>query len=108
MLDPRTPYCLRWEKSDNLSVVIAACIDAENRLCYYDYERGHMMDGKVKEELPSGIIFESIFFGLMTLTPLTLEEFDEHFRPWMDEYLSGLLEDMGDISFWYHREAGIV
>lgn len=108
MLDPRVPYALRWEDADYITVVLMACIDKENRLCYYDFERGHMIDGKVRQELPSGIIFESSSFGLMTLTPLTLEEFDKHIRPWLDEYESGKLLDMGDIAFWYRRQAGIV
>lgn len=108
MLDTRTPYTMRIKGSKAVDIVVAACFDEENRLCYYDLERGHMLDGKTKKELPSGIVFESVTMGEVTLKPLTLKEFDELVRPWLDEYESSKLQTLNDIYFWYRRQAGIV
>lgn len=108
MLDPRTPYTMRRKGSKAVDVVLMATFDEEKRLCYYDLERGHMLDGKTKKELESGIVFQSEALGEITLKPLTLKEFDELIRPWLDDYESRKLQTLDDVYFWYRRQVGIV
>ncbi len=107
MLDPRTPYTFRAKGYKFCDVVIRACMDEKKRLCFFDYERGHMLDGKTKKQLKSGIVFKSAALGEVTLKPLTMDEFDTIVRPSIDEHLSQYLNDLDDVYTWYRKLAGI-
>ena len=50
--DPRTPYTVREKGSKAiLAVAIGLCTSKDGQLCYYDFERGHMLRGKAVKKL---------------------------------------------------------
>ena len=58
--DPRTPYTVREKGSKAiLSVAIGLCTSKDGQLCYYDFERGHMLRGKEGNRLPNGYFQET-------------------------------------------------
>ena len=110
MLDPRTPYICRIvdDYGEGIDSAINAQINEDGLLCYQNLIRGHMLNGKVKKELPNGIVFETENLGTFTLTPITMEQFDRYERPSLDDYESGKLQTLDDVYFWYRRQVGIV
>lgn len=112
MLDKRTIYTVRLEgESAFMELAIGLCMD-EGQLCYYNFERVHMLDGRKVKDLPNGIVFKlkSNPFGrnnTLVFKPLTMDEFEERIRPQLPEELSVMLQDIDDVYFWYRKQAGI-
>ena len=81
----------------------------EGLLCYYDYERGHMLRGKIEKNLKSGIVFKTNAFDkALVFEPLTLETFDRELRHTLPEEVSELLHSIDDVCVWYRKQAGMV
>ncbi len=113
MLDPRVPYVMRKKGSNRIGLVaIQTCIQDE-KLCFYDFDRGRMLQGRVLKNLDSGVVFAfshkpySEESEILTFTPMTLKEFDTHFRPSIPKELSDVLTDLDDVYIWYRKQAGI-
>lgn len=106
MLNPRTVYAVRFKGNPLFDLAIMACIK-DKQLCYYDFNRGHMLEGRVIRNLKDGIIFKSKARGDITLTPLTLNEFNEQIRPSLVPRLSDMLIDLDDVYSWYRRLANV-
>ena len=108
--DPRTPYTVREKGSKAiLSVAIGLCTSKDGQLCYYDFERGHMLRGKAVKKLKNGIIFQTaIFKKPLVFEPLTLEEFEREFKPTLPTELAQRLNSLDDVYVWYRKEAGMV
>jgi hypothetical protein len=113
-VDPRTPYVVRQKgKRQILSVAIDICISNAGKLCFYDLERGHMLNGKLhKQQRGGAFIWKHVHVGghaeLLAFTPLTMDDFDAQLRQLCTEELSDALQDLDDVCFWYRRQAGIV
>lgn len=106
MLDPRTPYVMRHKGEEQImSVAIGMCIK-DNRLCYYDFDRGHMLNGRIVKHLKDGILFKHNI-GTLVFTPMTLEEFDREFRPHLPDEVSQHLLDLDDVYVWYRKQANM-
>ena len=112
MTDRRTVYTMRlMGESAFMEFAIGLCMD-EGQLCYFNFERVHILTGRIVEELPNGIVFElaSHPFGsnnVLVFEPLTMEEFDKRIRPNLPRELSVALRDIDDVNFWYRKQAGI-
>ena len=108
--DPRTPYTMRQKGGKAiLAVAIGLCTNKEGLLCYYDYERGHMLRGKIEQNLKSGIVFKTNAFDkALVFEPLTLETFDRELRHTLPEEVSELLHSIDDVCVWYRKQAGMV
>lgn len=104
MLNQRTVYAYRAKGRALFDLAIMTCVK-DGRLCYYDFNRGHMLDGRVVKHLKDGIVFKSKALGVLTFTPLTLKEFNEQIRPTLDPHLSSLLNDIDDVYVWYRKLA---
>ncbi len=108
--DPRIPHTMRKKGSKAiLAVAIGLCTNKEGLLCYYDYERGHMLRGKIEKNLKSGIVFKTDAFDkALVFEPLTLETFNRELRPTLPEEVSELLHSLDDVCMWYRKQAGMV
>lgn len=108
--DPRMPYTMRIKgERHSLCIVIKLCMNKNGQLCFYDYERGHMLDGKVLKRLPNGLVFDGGPFGKpLIFKPLTLEEFDAYYRQDWPKEVSDLLHTLDDVYVWYRKQARLV
>ena len=108
--DPRIPYTVREKGSKTiLAVAIGLCTSKDGLLCYYDFERGHMLRGKAVKKLKNGIVFQTaIFKKPLVFEPLTLEEFEREFKPTLPNELAQRLNSLDDVYVWYRKEAGMV
>ena len=110
MLDQRTVYTVKrqdWKPDGfNFDLAIQTCLQ-RGRLCYFNFDRGHMLDGKVVKELDNGIVFDSSTLGIITLSPLTLREFNAYIRPSLDPYVRQYIHDIDDVNVWYRKLAGM-
>lgn len=85
-------------------------VDGEKCLFYYDIgcERGHLLPGKVKKKLKNGIIFHAKDLKWdITLTELTMEEFNQRVRPHLQPEDSKMLNDLDDVYVWYRQQVGM-
>lgn len=106
MLDPRTPYIMRHKGEDQImSVAIGMCFK-DRCLCYNDFDRGHMLKGRIVKHLKNGIVFKH-HIGTLVFTPMTLEEFDLEFRPYLPEEVSQSLQDLDDVYVWYRKQVNM-
>lgn len=108
--DPRIPHTVKEKGSRAiLAVAIGLCTNKEGLLCYYDYERGHMLHGKVEKNLKSGIVFKTNAFDkALVFEPLTLEIFNRELRPTLPEEVSERLNTLDDVCIWYRKQADMV
>ena len=117
MLDRRTPYKVvihddnKEPYPDMTEYAIEAEISTEGKktqLLYWNFERGHAIDGKVKKQLKNGLVFKATDLNwTFTLTELTMQEFEAEIRPRIDPAVSEMLNDLDDVYMWLRHEAGI-
>jgi len=124
MLDRRKPYVvdiedrtrklnLRDNEETVPTIAIKAFIDnddGEISLFYFDLgaERGHLLPGKVKKNLADGIVFRAKELNWdITLTELTMEQFEARIRPSLRTEVSEMLNDLDDVYVWYRQQASI-
>ena len=117
MLDRRKTYKVtihdnrRKGLSDLTEYAIKAEIVADEgrlQLGYWNFERGHLLDGKVKRNLKNGIVFQATELNwTLTLTELTMEEFETEIRPRLRPEVSEMLNDLDDVYVWCRQQAGI-
>lgn len=117
MLDRRKTYKVtihdnhRGGLSEMTEYAIKAEITTEGgntQLTYWNFERGHLLDGKVKKELRNGIVFKATGLNwTLTLTELTMEEFEAEIRPRLRPEVSEMLNDLDDVYVWCRQQAGI-
>ena len=112
MLDKRMVYSMRLKGESSFRELAIGLQMDEGQLCYFNFERVHMLDGRKVKDLPNGIVFKlaSNPFGrnnTIVFKPLTLDEFDKQIRPTLDEELSLTLQGIDDVYFWYRKQAGI-
>lgn len=111
-VDPRIPHVIRQKGQQNVSMAIDICISKDGRLCYYDGERGHMLDGKLHKKRRSGFEWKYIHQGgsseILRFDRMTMDDFDAHLRQFCTDELSAKLQDLDDVCIWYRRLAGIV
>lgn len=125
MLDRRKTYVIDIEDRDrkglNLrdngedvpALAIKAFIDESDggpSLFYWDIgaERGHLLPGKVKKNLPDGIVFRAKELNWdIKLTELTMEQFESRIRPSLMPEVSAMLNDLDDVYTWYRQRVGI-
>lgn len=115
MLDLRTPYVMRRKGSERIGLVAIQMCIKDGKLCFYDYDRGHMLQGKLlKERRDGGIEWKHTHKPLnrdsdvYIFTPMTMDDFDIQLRPYIPEELSRILQDLDDVYVWYRKQAGIV
>jgi hypothetical protein len=78
----------------------------ETSLFYFDIgcSRGHLLSGKIKKELKNGITFYAKNASRdITLTELTMEEFEQRVRPHLEPVDSEMLHDLDDVYTWYRQ-----
>ena len=125
MLDKRKPYVISVEdrtkalnmRDDNESglpaMAIKAMLDKANGktyLLYWDIgaERGHMLPGKGKKDLPDGIVFRAKELNWdITLKELTMEQFETRIRSHLLPEVSNMLNDLDDVYTWYRQMVDI-
>ena len=85
-------------------------VDGKTCLTYWDIgaERGHLLPGKVKKNLPDGIIFHAKELNWdITLKELTMEQFETRIRSNLQPEVSNMLNDLDDVYVWYRQMVGI-
>ena len=117
MLDRRKTYkvVIHDNRRNGLSDTTEYAIKAEivtdegiTQLGYWNFERGHLLDGRVKKELRNGIVFKATALNwTLTLTELTMEEFETEIRPRLAPEVSAMLNDLDDVYTWCRQQAGI-
>ena len=117
MLDRRKTYKVtihdnnRRGLSDLTEYAIKAEIvndEGHPQLSYWNFERGHLIDGKVKKDMRNGVVFRATELNwMLTLTELTMEEFEAEIRPRLQPEVSEMLNDLDDVYVWCRQQAGI-
>ena len=114
MLDRRKTYVVIIEENEEMTgLAIQAEVRLKNKvdkydcLCWYNFERGHMIFGRVKKETPTGIIFKSNNMGKIELREMTMEWFNERIRPSLYPEVSEIINDLDDVFTWYRQLAGM-
>lgn len=117
MLDRRKTYKVvihdnrRKGRRDTTEYAIKAEIvndEGHPQLGYWNFERGHLIDGKVTKDLRNGIVFKATELNwTFTLTELTMEEFEAEIRPRLQPEVSEMLNDLDDVYVWCRQQAGI-
>ncbi len=124
MLDFRKPYVIlfkdkhsNWTSGDDERMQpflgIEAQLEKEDGKTYLSYwaigdERGHLLEGTVKKDLKNGIVFDAKNAGyILTMTELTMEQFEKRIRPHLDENVSDMLNDLDDVYVWCRQQVGI-
>lgn len=111
-VDPRVPHVMREEGDRILSIAIGICISKDGKLCYFDGERGHMLNGKLHKKRRNGFDWKYVhsekYFEILRFDRMTMEDFDSQLRQYCTEELSAQLQNLDDVYIWYRRLAGIV
>lgn len=82
------------------------------QLCYFNGERGHMLEGKMLSASDDKLIFEwswrgdaysaARVYGVLTLRPMTMAEFNAYLRPQIDPHRR-FINDAEDLSSYMLR-----
>ena len=117
MLDFRTPYLVRFydtatkhEGSYEFAIRSSLIKKGEYYLLMYsNFERGHMLEGQLVKRLKNGIVFDNPDNKIrLTLTKMTMDDFDQYVRPRYDEYVNSRIHDLDDAQVFMRRQEGIV
>ncbi len=113
MIDYRKTYTVKIEdeQGEGKEYAIRAELSKDGKkdvVRYFNFEREHTIFGRVKKQLPNGLIIQSSEMkSRFTFTELTMEEFEAEIRPRLTPEASEMLNDLDDVYTWCRHQAGI-